>query len=203
MSGRGRYEDLTTVLYIVPFLVSGIYGLILWVQAGISLSLPPIVYLTVTRDPYVFMAGSLSVMLGLMIEVSGADPAQRRAKLASLATTLQAIAGASIIFALLGAIYANGTDVAGLATDFLAGRYNLIFPALMVLLSFLITARFNSSALGNTKIIGSIAFLLALGSIYAGKHEPALGEGIAFVFIVLGTLAFLSPVMKKAPPKQV
>jgi hypothetical protein len=199
MAARGRAEDLSTLLYLVPFVASGIYGLVLWVQAGISAILPPSVYLTVTRDPVLFIIGSLSIMLGLMIEVSTADPAARRNTLASLGSTLQSIAIASLILVLISAFYANGfLDVSGAATDFIIGRYGLVFPAMLVLLSYLLTAQFRWSSLMHRKVLAVIALLLVPVSIYElGKRQPTLGLGGALALLVVGVALFLIPERKK------
>lgn len=204
MSSRGRVEDISTLLYLVPFLVSGVYGLVLWVQGGVSAILPTSVYLTVTRDPYVFIVGSLSIMLGVILEVNGTDPAGRAAKLASLGNTLQSIAAASLILVLLSAWYANGfTDVSGAATDFIIGRYGLVFPAMLVLLSYLITAQFRLASLENRKALAIIAMLLVPASLYEiGKRQLVLGLVIAFLFLLVGVGAYLFPERKPSPPKQ-
>ncbi len=204
MSSRGRYEDYSTLLYLVPFLVSGIYGLALWIQNGISALLPASVYLTVTRDPYVFIIGSLAVMLGLMLEVNSTDPKVRPAKLVSLGSTLQSIATASLILVFICALYANGfTDVGGAATDFIIGRYGLVFPAMLVLLSYLITAQFRISAFGgNRKLLAIVMLLLVPASLYEiGKRSTGLGLAVAFVFLVAGFALYLFPERKPAPAK--
>jgi hypothetical protein len=199
MAARGRAEDISTLLYLVPFLASGVYGLVLWVQAGISAILPSSVYLTVTRDPILFIVGSLSIMLGLMIEVSSADPSARRDKLASLGNTLQSIAIASLILVLISAFYANGfLDVSGAATDFIIGRYGLVFPAMLVLLSYLLTARFKWASLMQRKVLGVIVLLLVPASIYElGKRQPTLGLGGALILLVVGIALFVLPERKK------
>jgi hypothetical protein len=199
MATRGYAEDITTLLFLVPFVASGIYGLVLWVQAGISAFLPTSVYLTVTRDPILFIIGSLSIMLGVMIEVNSADPSTRQAKLASLGGSLQSIAIASLILVVVAALYANGfLDVSGAATDFIIGRYGLVFPALLVLLSYLLTARFRWSSLMNRKVLGVIALLLVPASIYElGKRQPTLGLGGALVLLIVGVVLFVIPERKK------
>jgi hypothetical protein len=204
MSLRERYEDYSTLLYIVPFAASGIYGLALWVQNGLSFVLPTSVYLTVTRDPYVFMIGSLAVMLGVIIEVNGAEPGARQAKVASVGNTLQSIAVASLILVLICALYANGfTDLEGTASDFIIGRYGVVFPVMLVLLSYLITAQFKVSAIGNKKVLAVIALLLVPASLYEiGRRQTAVGLGIAFVFLVAGIALFLYPEKKPPKPKQ-
>lgn len=203
MSVRGRYEDLTTVLYMVPFLGAVGYAIILWAQAGASAFLPTSVYLMVTRDPTLFMLGSLAVLLGLMIEVSGADPSARPAKVASLAGTLQTMAVACLVIVLLSAWYANGfTDLGGAATDFIVGRYGLVFPAVMVLLSYLLTARFNLGALANQRAIAVIVLLLVPVTIYeVGKRATAVGMGISLLLLLAGVFLYLAPVKKAQPAK--
>lgn len=203
MSARGRYEDLSTLLYLVPIAGGVLYALALWIQSGVSLVLPPDVYLTVTRDPILFMAGTLAVLLGLMIEVNSAGPAERPSKLASLGGTVQSIGIASLAIALLSAWYSNGfTDLGGAATDFIVGRYGIVFPAVMVLLSYLLTARFRFKSLADRKTIAIIALLLVPVSVYEiGKRQIVLGLGVAFVLILIGMLLLLAP-PRKVPLKE-
>lgn len=203
MSSRGYAEDLSTLLYIVPFLASGVYGLVLWVQAGVSLILPPSVYLTVTRDPTVFIIGSLSVLLGVMVEVNSTDPAGRRAKLVSVGGTLQSIAVASLILVLISALYANGfTDLSGTAADFIIGRYGLVFPAMLVLLSYLITVQFRLASLTNRKVLAVVAMLFVPVSLYEiGKRQITVGLVIALLFLLVGLGMYLVPERKQTAPK--
>ena len=204
MSSRGRFEDYSTILYLVPFVVSGVYGLVLWVQNGLSPILPSSVYLTVTRDPYVFIAGSLATMLGVILEVNGTDPGKLGAKLSALSNTLQSMAAASLILVLVCAWYANGfTDISGAGTDFIIGRYGLVFPAMLVLLSYLITAQFRLASLANRKVLAIVALLLVPASIYEiGRREITAGLGIALVLLIVGLAIYLAPEKKTIPPKQ-
>ncbi|HEY6283979.1 MAG TPA: hypothetical protein VIW22_08660, partial [Nitrososphaerales archaeon] len=191
--------DVSTLLFLVPFVASGVYGHVLWVQSGISPFLPTSVYLTVTRDPVLFIVGSLSIMLGVMIEVNSADPSVRQAKLASLGNYLQSMAIASLVLVIISAFYANGfLDLSGAATDFIVGRYALVFPAMLVLLSYLLTARFRWSSLKNRKVLAVISLLLVPASIYElGKRQPTLGLGGAFVLLIIGVALFVIPERKK------
>ena len=204
MSSRGRYEDFTTLLYLVP-LVGGIaYAAVLWAQSGLSALLPTAVYLTVTRDPVFFILASLSVLLGVMVEVNGTEPSGRQARLAALGRTMQSIAFAALVVALLSAWYANGfTDLGGAATDFMIGRYGLVFPAMMVLFSYLLTARFRLGALADRRAVGLIALLLVPPVIYEiGKRELAAGLGVALVLMAAGLYSFFSPGKKGPAPKE-
>jgi len=204
MSLRGRYEDVSTLLYMVPFVYGLIYGLALWVQNGVSLVLPTSVYLTVTRDPIFFVVGSLAVMLGVIIEVNGTEPGARPAKLVSLGGTLQSMAVAALVLALIFALYANGfTDLTGTATDFIIGRYGIVFPVMLVVLSYLLSAQFRVEAIGSRKVLAVIALLLVPASLYeVGKRQTALGLGIAFFLLLLGLALYLIPGKKPSPPKQ-
>jgi hypothetical protein len=204
MSSRGYAGDLSAVLYLVPFAVPGIYGLYLWVQSGISPILPPTVYLMVTRDPIVFAIGSLAVMLGMMLEVNGTEQTARTAKLASVGNTLQSMAVAALILVLISAWYANGfTDISGMATDFIVGRYGLVFPTILVLLSYLITAQFRFSSLGNRKVLAVIALLLVPASLYEiGKRELVAGLALAFVFLLIGLALYFLPERKTGSGQQ-
>lgn len=203
MSSSGRFGDATAVLYIVPFLASGIYGLYLWLQAGLSVTLPSSVYLTVTRDPYVFMLGSMAVLLGVVLDMTGTDPAQRKAKLASLGSNLQSLAAASLVLVLVCAFYANGFNVSNAAEDFIVGRYGLVFPAVLVFLSYLVTAQFNLPSLAKPKVLGIVALLLVPASVYEiGKRQVTVGLAVAFLLLIVGASAFLLPERKKAQEAQ-
>jgi len=204
MSMRGRYEDVSTLLYLVPIVVPIIYALVLWVQSGISPVLPSSVYLTVTRDPILFIGASLAVMLGVLIEVNGTEPTARAAKVASLGGTLQSIAVASLVIVLISALYANGfTDITGAATDFIIGRYGIVFPAALVLLSYLMTVQFKLPGVTKMQILAAISLFLVPASLYElGRRETALGVGVAFVLLVAGLALYLLPEKKPPPPKK-
>jgi cbb3-type cytochrome oxidase subunit 3 len=204
MSSRGRNEDLSTLLYLVPFIASGVYGLVLWIQSGISLTLPTSVYLTVTRDPFLFILGTLSVLLGVMVEVNSTELKARRSKLQALSGTLQSMAVASLILVLLAAWYSNGfTDLGDAATDFIIGRYGIVFPAMLVLLSYLISAQFRLASLTGRKALGLIAMLLVPVSLYEiGRRTLFVGLLIAFILLLAGLGIYLYPERKAASKEE-
>jgi hypothetical protein len=202
VSIKARSEDYSTVLYLVPFAAAIFYGLALWVQTGFSWTLPTSVYLTVTRDPYLFMLGSFAVMLGLIVEVNGTDLPARPAKLASLAGTMQSLAIASLILVLFFAWYANGfTDLGGMASDFIVGRYGLVFPAILVLLSYMVSARVNIASFFTRKAIGLIAILVVPVPLYElGRRSLLAGLVMALLLLVAGLMIYLAP--ERKPSKQ-
>ena len=193
MAGKGRYEDVSTILFLVPFIASGVYALYLWFRSGISAILPSTVYLTVTRDPVVFIAGSLAVFLGLMMDVAGVEPGERRARLQSSSVLVQKLAAASLVLALLTAWYANGfTNLSGTVGDFLVGRFSLAFPVMLVLLSYLATVPLKWRAVKNRRTAGIILMLVVPPVVYeVGKRSAPVGLGAALVLILAGLYLFL------------
>jgi hypothetical protein len=137
MISRENREDVPFLLFLVPFAVSGVYAIFLWVQTGVSATLPQTVFLQVTENPYVFLIGFVAVILGATMDVVSTEPLLRRAKLIEESTTLQIIAITALVLGLLSAWYAAGFDPGVAATNVLAGRYVIIFPALLVVFSFL------------------------------------------------------------------
>ena len=204
MSIRERYEDITALLYLVPFVGAVGYAIVLWAQSGASFLLPTSVYLTVTRDPVLFMVASLSILLGIMVEVNGTEPAGRQAKLASLGRTMQSIAIASLAMVLLSAWYANGfIDLAGAGTDFIVGRDGLVFPAVMVLLSYLLSVSFRLRSLADRKALAAIAMLLVPVTLYeVGKRQIVAGLATSLVLLLAGLFLFLSAGKKVASEKE-
>lgn len=195
MSKKVSSDDVSTLLYMVPFIASGVFALYLWVGRGISSVLPSSVYLTVTRDPILFLVGTFSVMLGVVLEVSSAGPSGRPAKLSSVASTLQTIGLAGFILAFVCAFYAHGFyDIPGTVNDFLVGRFSIIFPVMMILFSYLASARFNLGSIRTPTVLGIVAMLLSPASLYAiGRRNPTLGFVVALAFLLAGLGLFLMP----------
>lgn len=193
MSKKVSMDDVSVTLYLVPFIASAAFALYLGIVDKVSKVLSPTVYLTVTRDPILFLTGTFCVFLGVVVEVSSTNPSGRIAKLGSVSNTLQTIAAASFILAILCVIYANGFgDLSGAANDFILGRYSFIFPITMVISSYLITARFNMSAVGTPAVLGIVAMLLVPVALYeAGKRSTLVGLLLALVVMIGGLGLFV------------
>jgi hypothetical protein len=77
-----------------------------------------------------------------------------------------------------------------------------VFPAMLVLLSYLITAQFRLEAIFSRKVLAIVAMLLVPASLYEiGRRQTAVGLGIAFLFLLVGAVLYLSPEKKRPPPK--
>ncbi len=138
MSSGSSKQDVPFLLFLVPFAVSGIYALYLWVTSGISAVLPSGVFLQVTESPYVFLIGFVAVMVAAALDIQFTDPANRRTKLIQESGTLQKVAVAALVLGVVCAWYAAGFDLGGAAANVAAGRYVVVFPGLVILFSFLI-----------------------------------------------------------------
>ncbi|MBI3840503.1 MAG: hypothetical protein HY297_00860 [Thaumarchaeota archaeon] len=196
--------DASALIYLFPFAAAGAYGLYLWIAAGISATLPSGVYLSVTRDPILFVAGSISVMLGFAIDVVSSGPSSRKARLGSLGNNLQTMAVVSLVLLIFTALYANGfTNVSGAVSDLLVGRFGLVFPAVLVLLSYLATASFNLNSLRNPRAVGIIAMLLVPAVLYEiGRRSVAVGALMALLLVFLGMALFFGGWRRKPKAQQ-
>lgn len=185
------YDDLSTVLFLVPFIITGVYGLYLWAQRG-GLLLPTDTYLTVSRDPYVFLVGTFAVFAAVILEVWITERPKRLEKISSLSGLLQKLAAASFILAFICALYANGFDPSGTALDFIVGRYSLVFPALLVLLSYVMLIPLNTGAIGMRSGIGIVVMFLVPAVIYeVGKRDTFVGIAGGFILLLVGMAIFL------------
>jgi hypothetical protein len=185
MISRENREDLPFLLFLVPFAVSAIYAIFLWVQTGVSATLPQTVFLQVTESPYVFLIGFVAVIVGVIMDVVYAEPALRRAKLVQESTALQIIAITALVLGILSAWYAAGFDLGVAATNILTGRYVIIFPALLIAFSFLMLPAVNIRK-DQTNIVLIAVLLLAIPLVV---DEVGKRSFFAGMLLGLGLLA--------------
>ena len=182
------YEDASSLLLLVPFFAPALYALLLWAVGGFSYYLPEQVYLGVTRNPDLFLLGILAIILSTVMEVSSVERARRSERVLQLSKRLQKIAAASLMLAIITAWYANGfsPELSGTGADLFAGRYTIVFPALLVLLSFLIVAPINLRSLAQAKTV-AIILLLAVPVVIdeVGKRNTLLGLGGSLLLTIL------------------
>src|SRR3989475_6996423 len=207
MNRKEVSEDVSSLLLLVPFLAAAFYALYLWAVQGFSTYLPEQVYLGVTRNPDLFLLGILAIVLSTVMEVSSVERARRGERVLQLSKRLQKLAVASFLPAIITAWYANGfsPDLGGTGADLFAGRYTIVFPALLVLLSFLIVTPFSLRSLTQTKT-AAIILLLAVPVVIdeVGKRNILLGLGGSLLLTILAA-AMLSWKGKKpsglSPPQ--
>lgn len=191
MSKKATSDDVSVLLYMIPFVASGLYGIYLGVTGRVPHLLSPSVYLTVTRDPVIFLVGTIGVCLGVVVEVSSARAESRRSMLSSVSNNLQVIAAASFILALICALYANGLSISGTAGDFVAGRFSILFPILMVVFSYILIIPVTVGDVEKPAFLGFISMLLVPVALHEiGKRNSAAGLGVSFVLIAIGAALF-------------
>lgn len=201
---RGYHDDIAALLYLGPFIASGVYAIYLWAVHGASLLLPETVYLTVTRDPYVFVIGSVCVLLAVVLDVDFAGPGQRQSRVISASGNLLRIAVASLILSLFFSLYANGFHPADGVADLVNGRFDLIFPSLTFLESYLLYTPLKLEQIFTPRVLGLGAmFLVPLVVYELGKHSIAAGLGVGLALVVAGSFFFWVPTRQtQALPKQ-
>lgn len=192
MSANRSREDVPFLLFVVPFALNGLYAIYLWAQVGLSSTLPQTVFLQVTENPYVFLIGFLAVIFGAIIDVLQEAPTQRRAKLIHESTTLQIIALAALVLGALSAWYAAGFDLGTAGSNILQGRYVIVFPALLVLFSFVMLP---SVTIKREQVRNALMVVLLLAVPVTidevGKRSFFVGMGIGLVFLVAAIYLYI------------
>jgi hypothetical protein len=190
-SGQNK-QDIPFLLFLVPFAASGLYAIYLWATVGLSSTLPSTVFLQVTESPYVFLVGFLAVMVGAAIDVLIEEPAKRRIKLVQESNTLQKLAVTALVLGALSAWYSAGFDPGTAATYVLEGRYVVVFPALVILFSFLFlpAVTINRSQTMNVVIV-LLLLAVPLSVDEVGKRNFYAGMGLGFALLVVALYLYL------------
>jgi hypothetical protein len=192
MSSKERVQDASFLLFLVPFAVSAVYAIILWVQSGISAILPQTVFLQVTEDPYVFLLGFAAVMVGATLDVRSEALSKRRQKLVEESNRLQFLAVAALVLGALCAWYAAGFDIGAGAANLVEGKYAIIFPALVIAVSFLMLP---SVTLRRSDTSYLLTLLCAVGSLAVidevGKRNYFAGIALAAALVALAIYFYL------------
>ena len=187
--------DVAFFLYLTPFIATFLYTMYLWVQSGISPVLPQLVFLEVTQSPYLFLVGIVAVTVAGVLDVNDENPATRKAAVAKLSLRLQTIALVSIVLAVVAAVYSSGGDLGNAFFNLLDGRYPLVFPALLVLMSFLILPALDVRKLDsrNAQSVAVVVLLLASPAALheVGKVNPVAGLASAFALLLAAAAVFL------------
>jgi len=207
MNRREVYEDISFLLLLLPFFAAALYALYLWAGEGFSFFLPRQAYLGVTRNPYLFLLGTLAILLSTVMEVSNEERARRSERVLPLSRRLQKLAAASFVLAIITAWYANGfsPDLSGTGADLFSGRYTIVFPGLLVFLSFLIVTPISLRSLAQMKTAAVILLLAVPAVIYeVGKRNTLLGLGGSLFLTILAAamLSWKGKPSKKSLPTQ-
>ncbi|MDA4116076.1 MAG: hypothetical protein OK442_05930 [Thaumarchaeota archaeon] len=181
-----KYGDLALLLYAAPFILNFVYALYVWSGVGLSAVMPQIVYLEVTQSPYIFLAGFAAVVLAVILDFDAEPANARKGATATLSKRLQLIALISVVLAFISAWYSAGGDLGTGVLNLVDGRYPLVFPAVLVLFSFLILPSVKLQG-ANTKNLLVILLLIASpAALYeVGKRDSIAGLGIGLALVLV------------------
>jgi hypothetical protein len=192
MNSSQNREDIPFLLFLVPFAASGAYAILLWVQTGLSAILPQTVFLQVTENPYIFLVGFVAVILGAILDVLFTEPALRKAKLIAESSTLQKIAVIALVLGGLSAWYAAGFDLGQAGSNILQGRYVVVFPALVILFSFLMLPAVSiKKAQTNTVVIALLLLAVPLSIDEVGKRSFFVGMVLGLALLAAAIYLYL------------
>lgn len=191
MDKRELYEDISFILFIVPFALPTFYAIYLWIANGLSLFLPEGVYLTVTRDPIIFMIGVFSIIFASYIELMVEEVSKRGEAILRLSKRLQKIAALSFILAVLTSLYSNSFDLAGMVFDILAGRYTLVFPLILFFMSYLMVAPINIASIANMKFLAILLLLLVPFVLLIGRAHTSISLLASLILMIIAAIIFI------------
>ena len=194
-------EDLSLLLFLSPLITSAAAA---FLYAYPSLPLPPDaeIYLAVTKSPEVFLIGVVGVLAGLVLPVLATVPAKRRERLLRGAGGLQWVPVLSVVLAVVCAWSSQGlfVDASRVASLFLEGRYNLVFPLVVMFFSLAVNPSLQLVTVGRVLLGEGGAIVLALISpfilfgLWRSSAPPPVASGAAL--LVVG-LAVVFPVLRR------
>ncbi len=191
-TAAGRNGDVALLLYAAPFVLNFVYALYLWLGAGLSATLPQYVFLEVAQSPYLFLAGFGAVLLAAFLDFGAEAPEARKGALVALSKRLQLVAGVSVVLAFLSAWYSAGFDAATAGFNLLDGRYPLVFPALLVFVSFLILPSVKLQGANRKNLLVTVLLIASPAVLYeVGKRNTVAGLGLGLILLLAAAFLLL------------
>jgi len=188
----GRGGDLAFLLYVAPFAVNLVYTLYEWAQAGLSANLPQYVFLEVAQNQYVFLVGFAAVLGAALMDFNSESLESRRGGVVTLSRRLQTLAGVSLVLAFIAALYSAGGDPSTAVFNLLDGRYPLVFPALLVLLSFLILPSVKLQGANRDNLLIIVLLIASPAALYeVGKRNTIAGLGLGLILLLAAAFIML------------
>ncbi len=182
-------ENISFILYLVPLISSTIYAISLWASEGLSLILPETVYLSVTKDPYLFLIGFLAICCAVLIEVFGSSKESRLSIIEANSRQIQVLAVISFSAAVLSVWSTIGYsfNISRILQILLEGRYALVFPLMLFILAFLLNTSLRFNLLSFNNLVKNVSLILMISSplIFYGLwriHVP--WEGIISITLI-------------------
>ena len=184
-------EDASFILFLLPIVLSGIYAIY---SAITSSAFKVDNYIAVTGNPIIFIIAIVSICAGLLLEIYYSPPDMRSKKVNENSRRMQRLAITILVLTVLATLVALGAaPLPIILGTFLAGRYPILFSALLVFLSFLIVVPFKfqmgkneaTNALSVTLLVLSpIAYFVGSGGSI--PFEPRAAAAV--VLLIFGLL---------------
>jgi hypothetical protein len=194
LSSKDFGEDAAFLLYLVPVVVSIIYGIVEWVAISATSSMPTNAYLIVAKSPYLFLISILAICLAIIIEVRSTASPERNGIIQANISRLQYLAIVVLIISLFASISAGGYNLGTAISLFVNGRYALIYAFFLIGISLLLAPK---QILGNLKL-ASVPDILGLILLVAGPILFYLGLKVHLSFsvsaiggLIVGILGFV------------
>ncbi len=169
-------EDTSFLLFILPIIVSGAYAIY---SAVTSSAFTAETYVAVTSNSIVFLIAVAAVCAGTLIELYYSPPDARGRKLDENARRMQRLAIITLILSLAAALAAiRSASLPAYLGTFLAGRYPILYSALLVFLSFLIVVPVRIGNVGKSALPTALSVILLLAAPIA--YFVGSGGSIAF-----------------------
>jgi hypothetical protein len=209
MPSKDFGEDAAFLLYLVPIVVSIIYGAVDWAETAKTSTMPPAAYLNVSKSPYLFLVSLVAICLAVILEVRATNTPERGGIVQANITRMQILAVVVLVISFLAAISASAYDLPTAFSLFVNGRYALIYAFFLIGISLLLAPK---QVLGNFKaaslpdIVGMllvagapVLFYLAL-KVHLRLSISAIGSLI--VGIVGIVLLLMGPTLFGKKPSQ-
>lgn len=188
-------EDTSLILYAMPFILSGLFSLFLWKGYQGSVGFPPReVYFLTTKNPILFVLGLVSVCLAAIIEVWSKSEGKEEI-LILISTKLRVVSYISLFFAFLFAFTADASPSINSAIgNLLEGKFAIIFPLFLMILSYLILPLNILSIKENYSQVIVLTFLLlsplSLYALWSLKFAWSITIGISGTLLILACIIY-------------
>ena len=192
MVSRDLGEDISFLLYFVPSVISIAYGIYEWYSVGRgSGTMPGTAYLIVSKSPYLYLISMVAVCAALVIDVASTPVNEREPVLGINAARMQILSVIVIIVSLAAAISVGGYNLSTGFSDFIEGRYALIFSFSLVAISILLVPKqilgsARPSAYG--EVLGLLLIVAAPIVLYLALKASINFDVSAILAIVVGLI---------------
>jgi hypothetical protein len=173
-------EDVSFLLYLVPVVVSIIYGAVEWAVVSATSTMSETAYLVVSKSPYLFLISLVSICLAVILEVRSANAPERNGIVEANTQRLQILAVIVLVISFLASISAGGYNLIIAISLFVAGRYAIIYAFFLIGFSVLLSPK---EVLGNLRV-ASIPDVLGLLFVVASPVLFYLGIKVHLDFAV-------------------